>query len=226
MRDLTPFAVGLLVLLSGCATTSSGRVAEGASTADIASTGVTLSTVSGATELNPLALPLVPFRYGLARRLEERPCIQRRSGHAILSATGAGAAGNNLLVLSGAAFPPLGLLAAVPAYYLVRSRPCKPVLADEDIVLLGKWRDAYQRGDVAALRRITDNEKLVSDYKALFERTQSREVVYSDLESVRGGFFASYDVTFGYAGGKTEESRGRLKFGVSGGKIVAVNWEG
>jgi hypothetical protein len=222
-RDLLVTSLGLVFLfLSSCATTESGKSADRASTMDYASTGVALTTVQGATELNPLALPLMPLRYAMSRSLDKRPCVERRSGHAMMSAVSYGAFGNNLLLLAGVGFPPLGLLAAIPAYRMVKRQACIPTLTNEDILLLAKWRDGYQRGDIEALRVISANEGMMSDYAGLFATTQGRAVVYKNLESVKGGFFATYQVTFRYKDGSEVKREGSLEFTVKEGKIVDV----
>lgn len=125
-------------------------------------------------------------------------------------------------MLAGAAFPPIGLFFSVPAYQMVKAKGCDPVLTDEHIVLLAKWRDAYMRGDTEALKGITDSSGLVADYAGMFDRTLSREVVYRHLESVRGGFFAEYETTFRFRDGSMKMGHGFLDFRVVDGKIVAV----
>ena len=101
-------------------------------------------------------------------------------------------------------------------------RECVPVLRPEHIVLLAKWRDAYMRGDIEALRLITDNQALVEDYAGLFRRTVSRRLVYSDMESIDAGFFAEYEAHFRYADGTARQFRGMLLFEVANDKIVGV----
>lgn len=215
--------IGLvLVLLAGCARSESGREADTASSLDVASTAAALSTVEGAAELNPAALPLVPVRFIASRYLDKRPCLERRSGHAVLSGVGFGAMGNNVLVMSGAAFPPLGLLLGIPFYQKMMVKPCVSALSDAHVLLLARWRYAYQTGDVAELRRISGNEALLAAYADLFVRTVSRKVAYTELESTEDGFFATYDVTMVYVDGSVERFRGILQFEVEAGRIAQV----
>ncbi len=120
---LTTIELAALILaftLSGCATTPAGKVADGAAHADHATTAIALTAVDHAAELNPLA-PLGPLRYLLHRHIEDRPCEDQWL-LAYSSGLAGGLAGNNLLVIAGASWHPVGLLAAVPMYFMAKRR--------------------------------------------------------------------------------------------------------
>lgn len=101
----------LAFAVSGCASQAQVSVA-----ADAATTAVTLSTVSGAVELNPLGFATVPIRLAVIEHAKKQKTEEAVPILHAVSAASWGAAANNLFVIGGATgAAPLALGIAIAA---------------------------------------------------------------------------------------------------------------
>lgn len=206
----TAAAVLLVLLLSGCATTSSGKVADAGLHGDHATTAVGLGFM-GATELNPLA-PLAPLRYWAVKEAETQRCDDRTSILRAASASGWGATGWNVFMLALGPGPAIagGIVGMVGGYNAVdcEAAPATP----QQLAVLARWERIYEAGDAAAVQGLVADAELADQYADLFSRTTTREADYRRVEAVRDGFIAEYAVRLVYDDGTDRAMTGDLRF--------------
>ena len=108
-----------MVALAGCTTTPQGKSIDRAQYTDMATTGIALAFVEGATEANPLGVALIPIKTLMGWYIERNyGCEDRvRYANASNSITYAAAANNIAVIAGGAGAAPLAIGAVAGLVY-------------------------------------------------------------------------------------------------------------